>query len=536
MTRTRLAAANMATRLTLTLVTVLAGFLSTPLLLSWLGKEAFGAFTVAQGWLAMAGVLELGFASALSAVFAARLGGGDRGGLVEAMAYALRIYLGIATAMMLVGALICVSVTGLMKATPALDSDLRRGVVIGVLSMGFILATPFRVLLDAQQRGAYINLLLLLQALLSMAAALLFGWLGWGIVGQFAALGLGAGIFAAAIGLECLRRFPELSWRGLLQARPRPELRDSIWRISGKLSVNSIATRLNFLTDGQVIGKFLGAAQFVPYSITRKLGDIYQQQLANVGNATWAALAELHAQGHRELLNRRVVELTSLISCGSLCGLLPIAVYNKAFVALWVGSAYYGGDVLSLAFLANAMLFCVWSFWIWVLTAAGKVDGLVSVNVGMLLVNLPLTVASTWYLAPRQPELALCGPLIGNVAGFVGVAVWRTARLLQRHFGIAPGALHRALWSAPLLAVPCIGLSWWTSRAYPPSGWLALGCSMAVSALVYAALAWLLILDPEQKALLRSVGAQFVPALRRTPAAAQASSMAAERVAEKWRS
>ncbi len=516
--RVRLAAANMATRLTLTMVTVLAGFISTPLLLLWIGKDALGAFTVAQGWLGLIGILELGFASAFSAVFASCLAVGDRERLLQVMAYSIRVYLGIALVMVLAGTLIYVWIAGLMKAAPGLTGDLGRGVLIGAVSISFIAATPFRVLLDAQQRGAFINLLLLMQAMVSMVAALAFAWLRWGIVGQFLALGVGSAMFAVAVTVECLRHYPEMRLN-VLWAKPDAATRTSIWRISWKLSVNNLASRLGVLTDGLVIGKFLSATQFVPYTITRKLGDIYQGQLANIGNATWAALAELHAQDRRQLFNRRVVEITSLIGVASIAGLLPIAIYNKAFVSLWVGPSYYGGDLLSLAFLANAFLFCVWSFWAWVVTAVGKVDGLMSTNVAMLLINLPLTVGATWALAPHHPQLALCGPLLGNIAGFLAIGVWRMVLLLNRHFGIGVGTLHRALWSAPLLALPYLSLSWWLSRTFPPSNWMTLAISMALSAAGYAGLAWLVILDGEQKLLMRSVAAHaMVPLLRKMQA------------------
>ena len=86
---------------------------------------------------------------------------------------------------------------------------------------------PLRALVEAEQRGYWINLLLTAQAVFITAVSLLLASWGWGITGQAWALVLGAWTFYATVTGGVLRGRPGLL-RAVWSSPTSPELRRSI--------------------------------------------------------------------------------------------------------------------------------------------------------------------------------------------------------------------------------------------------------------------------------------------------------------------
>jgi hypothetical protein len=73
--------------------------------------------------------------------------------------------------------------------------------------------------------------------------------------------------------------------------------------------------------------------------------------------------------------------------------------------------------------------------------------------------------------------------------------------LLRRHFGIAVRELWAAVGGPALVGAPYGALLIWWAANYPPDGWIALAMQMAISALIFAALCWGLLLAPDDRAM-----------------------------------
>src|SRR5439155_824777 len=78
--------------------------------------------------------------------------------------------------------------------------------------------------------------------------------------------------------------------------------------------------------------------------VTQRLAVLMQGLLQGIGNATWAALADLHARHEHEASNQRLIELTKLGAVLAVAALAPIIAYNRRFVALWIPTVSYGGE------------------------------------------------------------------------------------------------------------------------------------------------------------------------------------------------
>src|SRR5258708_7888703 len=220
----------------------------------------------------------------------------------------------------------------------------------------------------------------------------------------------------------------------------------------------------------------------VPLILTQKLPAMAQAALQGLGTASWAGLAELHARGERETFERRVVELTSLTSVLAIASLLPIAAFNRPFVALWVGPNHYGGQWMTLFATMNIFLFSLLSLWGWVFSGTAEVRRVVRPLVIQTLCNVVASVLLTKPLGP-------VGPLVGTFIGFTAVTAWYFPVQLHRTFGIGLPKLVWAVSKPVILGLPFGIALWLFERNYRPYGWFALSGEMLLSALLYLGLA-----------------------------------------------
>ncbi|HEX5268956.1 MAG TPA: polysaccharide biosynthesis C-terminal domain-containing protein, partial [Gemmataceae bacterium] len=323
----------------------------------------------------------------------------------------------------------------------------------------------------------------LLQSLATTGLSLALAWAGWGIAGLYAGLVLGGLVGPGVLFWDGRRRHPELRPPRATAGGGRGA---AIVRLSGPLWLLHLSGRLSFYTDNIVVSYLLGPAWVVPFVVTQRLVTLAGGQAASLGNATWAALAELHAQGRREDFNRRLTDLTRLAAVLALAAVVPAAVYNRAFVALWVGPERFAGETLTALAAVNAVLLAVFGTWAWVFAATGQVRRLVPNMLVGAGANVACSCAGTM-------ALGLAGPLLGTAVQLVALNLWWLPLLLRRHFATPLGPLAAALGRPLLLGVPyALGL-WTLTRARPPGGWVALALGMAAAAGAFLALSWWLV-------------------------------------------
>ena len=471
---------------------LIVGFVATPFILEWLGEERFGAFRAASDWFAYLGLLELGVSGALLALLARGVGQGDAQATRNTLAAGVWWYIRIAAVMITAGIGLSLAITLLVPVKDVYAADLRRGVLIGLLSVAlFPLGAPFKALAESRQRGYWINALLLLQSLSVTAGALALASAGWGITGQFVALAFGTLLFNVPLIWDGLRRYPGVL-RSAVRDAPDPEAQRGLRQLNTPTFLYNLSGRFSFETDNIIVAFMLGPTAVVPLFITQKLIMIASGQLVSVGNASWAALAELHFQGHRELFNRRLIELTSLVAVFGVAGLVPIAIYNRYFVAQWVGPEHYGGNWVSIIAAVVIFIRAVVSLWGWCFGGTARTPLLVRASVVETLINVSLSVVLTW-------RLGLVGPLLGTLVGLVTVSLWYLPKLLHEIFGTPVHKLSRAVLSPVVVGLPYAGAVWWVANSYKPTGWFDLGAHMAAAVFVYLAFWWSVMLGRERR-------------------------------------
>jgi O-antigen/teichoic acid export membrane protein len=348
---------------------------------------------------------------------------------------------------------------------------------------------PFRSLAEAAQRGYLVNLWLIAQSMTAAAAALVLAYAGWGLTGQFAALALAAVVFYLGTTWDGLRQYPELLSRG---SRSR-EIGTALWALSWPTLLFNLSGRVGLMTDEIVVAAVMGPAAVASFFLTLRVIALVGTQVLAVGVASWAGLMDLHFRGERDVFNHRLVQLTRATAILGAGGLVPVAIWNRDLIELWVGEEQYAGALVTglgaLTVWAQALV----ALWGWPLMAAGLVRAYLPAIATSAAVNLAVSVAATF-------AVGLPGPLIGTCVAVIGLGSWWTLVLLRLHFRVPVRRLALASLTPALLMVPYgAGLILLADAvpAYDPTwprwaGLLAVGGWVGVAALGYLVLAWFL--------------------------------------------
>ncbi|MGO9604274.1 MAG: lipopolysaccharide biosynthesis protein [Candidatus Binataceae bacterium] len=472
-------------------------------MLRWLGDERYGAVEAATDWLAYISLLEFGIGGALLPLMARALAQRDERQVGTLLVAGIRAYLVVTALMVAAGLALVAIIPHVLPVGSSMTSDLRIGCTIGVVAIAFAPLTPFRTLLEADQRGYVIHVALLIQSLMITAVSLILAWAKWGISGQFAAILLGILVFNAIMLQQISPRFAGLSGFAIGSIRETSEWKE-IWNLNWPSFAFNLCGRVGLLTDNIIIGGLLSPALVVPFLVTQRLAVMTQHELQGIGNASWAALAELQAQRNTDVFNLRLIELTRLVGILAAASLIPIVVYDHNFVSLWVGHQRFGGDALSIIAALNAFLLAIFSLWAWCIYATGRVRMIMPGLIAQTVINFSLSIVLTL-------KLGLVGPVLGTLAGFVSVSIWYLPLLLHRCFATSPMELFKATALPIVSAVPFAAAVWWMSEVFPVKGWFDMALEMSLAALAYLALWWMVGLSAGEKELWLSRVRGLVP-------------------------
>jgi len=491
LSRSRLAIWNYLSAMLFTAFT-LVGLIVTRYVIAWLGEERAGAARMVVDWVGYFTIFEIGMSSTLAPLLARVLGRDDKIGLEATVSAGIRAFL-VLLGLCLVIAVGMLAIVGwLIPVSPGNQFDLRLAWCVAMIGLVPMVLSPFRALADARQQGYRINLALTAQSLLIFSLSLGFAAMGFGITGQVAASTFAALPLAIFLTRDGLKAFPGLL-RAARTTRPDAEVWQAISKLGFATILLALSGRMSLLTDSLVVGKILGPSLAIQLVVTLRLTSLMQSQLQGIGNASWAALAELHAEGRKDEFNRRLIELTGLVSVFGLAALGPIVAYSKYFVALWIRTPVYLGDGLVLLGAINAFLLGLISLWFWCFAGTGRVREMLPMALLGAFLNVGASILLTMVVGP-------IGPLLGTLISFVGLSLWYIPICLRRDFGTSVASLYLAACRPLVLGVPYAAFLYSIASVHRPWGWPGLVAEMGLSTLFFLAISFRFVLGPTDRA------------------------------------
>lgn len=477
-------------------VSVAAGFVMTPFLLSELGRAGYGALALATSVAAWLSLLDVGLAPGLNVYLARRSGRLD----VE------RLNLLASSAQ--IGQLCCAAVVlvvglGFSFALPsvfAMPSESARDVVLLAcgLAAGAAVSAATRVYSTALVAHQLVwaenvsrGVRALSRALLTFALVLN----GFGLPAVGAAHVTAAVLSSGVAWLACRRLLPELriDLGSARWSETRALTRPGVW-----LSLGALAGVMIAGLDRAVAGRMLSLDAVAVLAVSAAVFLLAETLLTQTIDAARPALAQALGEGSRD---EAVALYSTMLSAGAAAALIVAAALvaaNPAFVAAWTGPGNHGGTMLDLALAA----YLVAHVWILphraALTASLRVRPQTLVRLLEGALNLGLSIVFV-------RRFGLPGLLAATALSALLTSCWALPCLaVQELGGASRGAVRRALARNAALGVLLVPAVFAAQALAERAGGL-LGAALAASAVAAwgGPLAWMLCVDAPLRQKLR---------------------------------
>lgn len=479
--------------------TMIITFVVTPVVLHFLGREAYGTWAIIAQLVGYVTVVDMGLGSGVQAYVSQIAHKGDK----QALGHILST--GVLVELLFGGIFVCVALAMLPFLSRLIAAE---GVPLSIIRYAFVAAvlaraiqaptSVFEMFLMGHQQiaacqfigmGVYVFQTVIMLALLAAGLGLMalpFATISSGLAALVATL-----VFLRRLtpGVRCSPRWVRKEWL-------RKLFNFSIWGIVGRAAGHVVHN-----TDNIVIGHFLGASHVTTYVLTRRLPELLRLQLIDrIVRVVRPGLGELFGQAKEAPLQRTFTQGMRGFLAFSVCGALLIAFVTERFLALWVGRENYGGLGLVLVSAVTVVVGCLFRWSAAALSAALDVKSIALVRLLEGALNLGLSI-----LFVKQ-GLGLLGVALGTL---VSSALTSSGYLTLRALRTCHMSVTRFAWEVlprTLALTVAVTISFWLLAAVKPLAlvsWWSLAVYSGAAGL--AALLWCVILglDSRERAALK---------------------------------
>lgn len=334
-------------------VNIVIGFLLTPFIISHLGKNGYGIWTLIGSFIGYYGLLNLGVGSAVMRYVARYAGQGDEKALNETVSTAILMFCCTGALTIVISFFIAGPLARFFNVKPEHFNDFRYVVWIIGLATGFgFPGSVFGVVVRAHERFIVANFASIATTLVRVCLVVYLLLSGMGLLGVAFAT-LGTQLFAFAANYFLCRYFT--SWVHVRFASAKLRVLRMFIVYGGITVVISIADIMRLNLDRCVIGKMVGLTDVGVYSVAALIIR-YMTQLVTSGMGVlvprFAALDGVKEHTKLQSLFLRSLSLSAILAFGS--SMLAI-IFGGRFITWWVGKEFDGAiPVLMIIAIAYA--------------------------------------------------------------------------------------------------------------------------------------------------------------------------------------
>ncbi|HMH43265.1 MAG TPA: hypothetical protein VK557_07275, partial [Pyrinomonadaceae bacterium] len=195
------------------------------------------------------------------------------------------------------------------------------------------------------QKTAFMNACTIFASLASFAVSLIFVLKGWGLwsiafglMTRAVVLLLGSGIFVVATVRAGLVGFLRIRWTILHE----------FLLISPATALGGIGYAVMNQSDTALVAIFLKPELAAVLNLTRKALEVGRGLVDTIAFATYGGFAHLAASDQRKRILQVHAEITTLRLSLAIAMAAAFMAVNSSLVSVWVGSAQYGGALLTI--------------------------------------------------------------------------------------------------------------------------------------------------------------------------------------------
>jgi O-antigen/teichoic acid export membrane protein len=391
---------NVGSNWVLTLVTIAATYVLTPFIISTLGKEGYGTWTLITAMTGYISLLALGVPMACVRYLAQHVAESDSREMNRVIGSCAGLYLGLGAVAVVVG-LALMALFSLYEIPSTIQGEARLafGLMVVQLSVGFIGLLPEGIMFahhDFVVRNVIRVIGVLLRfaftvALLSLHPSLLLLALV-----QIAAIAFDFGVSWMII----RRRYPQI--RISLGDFDRAMVR-RIFSFSVFVLLLNAGARLSFETDALVIGAFLGVAAIPYFAVANSLVIYLMDFLVAIAAVVAPMATKLNTEGRKDDLQEIFLKWSKVALSLTVLATLFLIVVGPRFIGWWIDPSFEepAGRVLQILMLSCIVFLPIRGVALPIMFGLGKpkvptiafvVAGVLNLGLSILLVG-PLGIA-----------------------------------------------------------------------------------------------------------------------------------------------
>lgn len=457
------------------------GLVVTPVLVGGLGRSLFGAWEMLSRLTGYVTAVDGRSPQALRAVVAWRQAQGDEATQRRYVGAALVVWLLFLPAVLGAGAVLAWLAPAATDAAPAERGAVRATaawLVAGFALLG--LATiPEAVLrgmnLGYRRMGVQAGIVVAGGAL---TIAAVHG--GLGLPGVAAAQAAVALLTGACFLVVVKRNVPWFGVARPTRAEVRPLLALSAWH-----GLGDVVAKLLLASDVIILGLFTSTETVAVYVLTAYAARVAVGIHEMAVTSAMPGLGGLVGAGESARAAAARAELLAFTFVFALTAAGAIALWNRAFLALWIGPGHYAGGWANLLIALLAVQTALIRADAYLLDAMLEPRRRVQVALGAAVTSLSLAALLT-------PAFGVPGLCLGMLAGRLVQSIGYPRAVGARLAPAAPGRVRgvaRALERPALASAAVLGACAWLGERLPAAGWAAWAAGTAASVPVLAAAA-----------------------------------------------
>jgi O-antigen/teichoic acid export membrane protein len=422
----------------------------TPVVLHYIGTEAYGLFALANVFVSFLGLIDFGMAPVVLRFLSASLATSDHAGARSVVGTGILFF----SAVGLIGVAAAAAcgvflVPRILSLSPELDDD--AAFVMSVAGVGFLfsmLQHPVGAISGALQRYDVVAAARLVSTTVGAGASVLVLWQGFGLRGLIVVTAL-----QAALMLALLARGRRL----LPTVRLRPAWHPAVLRrmlsFSGYSFVSNLAGSLLFQLDKFVLGAFTSVSLVTYYVVPANLAQRLHAGVARLVGIALPVSTDLHARGEKEALRRFYVRATRVVALVTLSLAVPAFIFAREILLEWVGSEFAETSfgtlrVLILTYAALSLTALPY----YVTLGFGRPQLPAAFNVVTAMINLVLIVI----LVPPYGLIGAATAYLASTVTVPALIFYVERRLLNLESSPWPSLLARLSMVAAGQAVVCL--------------------------------------------------------------------------------
>jgi len=441
-------------------VTILLGFVVTPIVLGYVGRDLYGFWVIVGSVIGYVGMVDFGVTGSVATLIARQQGSIESVNRISTNALVVNVATGcVAFLLALVTSRFGPDFLNVSPEQHTLFSNL-----ILLAGTGLAISFPVRTLkavFRGTQRIATLRVVEFFLMLVRTCLMLFLLFLGSGIMALPLSAVASSVLSLFVFSILTRRRIPGFRIRisAVAVEELGPILSVSAWWFLGNLSALLI-----YQTDNIILGKYLGSGAVTTYALTYRASEMIRAQIYQLNIAVTPGLGELVGRNDLDRLRKLYLSGFRVMLFLGVAAAILILKLNRGFVTLWVGGENYGGNALNAIFcasLAYLVVFHVTSVFLTnllelkVMAGARVLEGILNLVLSLLLVR----------------TFGLLGVAAGTLIAGLLTSAWYLPRIAFNRLQIDGRRWVREISGRMLIFLAGAAIVYWTVPDYSEASW-----------------------------------------------------------------